>query len=213
MGGLGSGNWQTPSMRPRVGQFRAIDIHDVSYRGRLRLGMTFNLPVRTPDISLDIRVRGNSVLAEYVGGTGDPLLRAWSLRTTATDQHFGGERIWFRCPGCGGRVRFLYVGIHYIGCRQCLRLLYPSQYENDIGRGFSRLRKATGRLRLDAFLQSNSAKPKGMHAVTFIRLLERQRAEQERLREMVARRFAMPLEPLTISPLYNSLSAYPPAAR
>ena len=161
MGGMGSGNWQqTPSMRPRVGQFRAIDIHNVSYRGRLRLGMTFNLPVRAPDISLDIRVRGNSVLAEYVGGTGDPLLRVWSLPTTTTEQHFGGERIWFQCPDCGGRVRYLYVGVEYIGCRKCLRLLYPSQYENDIGRGFSRLRKATGRLRLDAFLQTKSAKQK-----------------------------------------------------
>src|SRR3989304_170923 len=91
MGGMGSGNWQqTPSMRPRVGQFRAIDIHNVSYRGRLRLGMTFNLPVRAPDISLDIRVRGNSVLAEYVGGTGDPLLRVWFLPTTPPQQNLRG---------------------------------------------------------------------------------------------------------------------------
>ena len=181
-------------MRLRVGQFRAIDVHDVSYRGRLRLGMIFNLPVRPPDISLDIRVRGSSVLAEFVGGTGDPLLRSWSLRTATTEQHFGGERIWFQCPGCGGRVRFLYVGVEYIGCRQCLQLTYPSQYEDEIGRGFSRLRKATGRLRLDAFLQTKSAKPKGMHGVTFMRLLERQQAEQERLRELVVRRFVIPLQ-------------------
>lgn len=183
MGGIGSGNWNKSSTRLLTGQLCMLDIHDVSYRGPLRTGMTFNLPVRPPFISVDICVRGSSVLAECVGGTDDPFLRSWSLRTTTTNQHFGGERVWFQCPSprCGGSARFLYVGVHYIGYRKCFELLYPSQYYDPFERGLSRLRKATERLRLDAFVQTKSAKPKGMHCAAFMRLLEEQQAEHERL--------------------------------
>ena len=40
---------------------------------------------------------------------------------------FGGERLWFKCPRCGGRVGVLYKTESVLGCRKCLHLMYRKQ--------------------------------------------------------------------------------------
>jgi len=44
---------------------------------------------------------------------------------------FGGERLWFACPGCGKRVGKLYQGQGgYLACRKCLGIKYKkSRYK------------------------------------------------------------------------------------
>lgn len=41
--------------------------------------------------------------------------------------HYGGARPFFLCPGCGRRVRFLYLRWERFRCRHCARLNYLSQ--------------------------------------------------------------------------------------
>jgi hypothetical protein len=58
------------------------------------------------------------------------------VELTFTEERFGGRRIWFRCPECGRRVRFLFGGRlstgkpHRIACRRpCQGLAYACQLE------------------------------------------------------------------------------------
>lgn len=52
-----------------------------------------------------------------------------NVEVHSTPCRFGGSRPWFRCPRCGRRVLTLYWHPEgwRPGCRQCLRLTYPSQ--------------------------------------------------------------------------------------
>ena len=145
-----------------------------------------------------MRTRRSTVVADFHGTSNDPVLMHWVLRVQTTATNFGGRRVWFECPSrdCQHRTRYLYVGINCIACRQCFRLLYPSQYHDPIGRAFDRLRRATERLRLSALDGGSSAKPKGMHWATFFRLLQNQRAAQQDVRELVPQRFVKPLTAL-----------------
>jgi hypothetical protein len=45
-----------------------------------------------------------------------------------TPQHFGGERLWFACPGCERRCAVLYGGRRFL-CRYCVALPYASQHQ------------------------------------------------------------------------------------
>jgi len=59
---------------------------------------------------------------------------AWRLEITRSRQVLG-ERIWWRCPLCGRRRRFLYYFVaaatpepqRVLGCRPCLGLTYPTR--------------------------------------------------------------------------------------
>lgn len=57
----------------------------------------------------------------------DALGVALSLTTSKT--RFGGERLWFVCPGCKNRSGVLYQQspISTIACRKCLGLVYKKQ--------------------------------------------------------------------------------------
>jgi hypothetical protein len=58
---------------------------------------------------------------EAVGGA--------NIELSATRTRFGGERLWFTCPGCKRRVGCLYRGANgaTLGCRVCLGLIYRNQ--------------------------------------------------------------------------------------
>ena len=62
---------------------------------------------------------------------GDEWLpQEYAVMLERTPCHYGGERVWFRCPrmGCGRRVAILYAAKYFV-CRHCLRLAYESQRE------------------------------------------------------------------------------------
>ena len=52
-----------------------------------------------------------------------------NVEFVTTSQSIGGERIWFKCPGCKERVGKLYQrsDINIIACRKCLNLEYASR--------------------------------------------------------------------------------------
>jgi hypothetical protein len=61
--------------------------------------------------------------------------------------HYGGERVWFRCPAleCGRRVAILYGGAVY-ACPHCYRLAYQSQRESFSDRAATRVEAIRERL-------------------------------------------------------------------
>lgn len=62
---------------------------------------------------------------------------AYAIRLVTTPCHLGGVRWWFVCPlvrsgvACGRRVRKLYLGGRYFGCRHCHGLTYTSTQQSD----------------------------------------------------------------------------------
>ena len=87
---------------------------------------------------------------------------------TATE--FGGQRAWFRCPGCGSRCRVLY-GTDSLRCRKYRGLKYQSQYETPPFRTLERARKIRRRLGKSGRAGDPlPAKPRYMHWKKYRRL-------------------------------------------
>lgn len=85
-----------------------------------------------------------------------------------TPCHFGGNRAWFVCPECAGRVAILYLWCAP-RCRTCAALAYRSQSLDALDRSWLRTCKLKKRLAggLDDW---NFRRPKGMRASTYERL-------------------------------------------
>lgn len=113
-----------------------------------------------------------------------------TVRIETTPCHYGGHRVWFRCPSahCGRRIAILYVGSK-VECRYCARLAFASQRESLDDRIARRIERIRDRLKwVPGFLNGDGLKPTRMHQKTFQRLrdqhqlLVRQSLEDMRLR-------------------------------
>lgn len=102
--------------------------------------------------------------------------------------NYGGTRAFFLCPGCGGRVRFLYCRWGRFRCRECASLNYDSQQATkDEFQPYDRLKRL---LRTKLGVKNTPVpldivgfippKPKGMRWATYNRLCaEVRRLEDE----------------------------------
>jgi len=82
--------------------------------------------------------------------------------------NYGGFRYWFKCPRCSKRSEVLYEKYDEFLCRQCHKVPYTSQRENDVSRLERKRMKIRKRLGASSNLSEPIiAKPKGMHWKTF----------------------------------------------
>ena len=126
-------------------------------------------------VVLSYQVRGH-------GGEWEDLRYAVPLARTPC--HFGGSRVWFRCPKCGRRVAILYSGKYFL-CRHCHRLPYRSQGENQLDRTMRRANHYFDRIRSDNH-RMWLEKPKGMRWKTYWRWYDKGMAEMRKARVMAA---------------------------
>jgi hypothetical protein len=95
----------------------------------------------------------------------DERIEIWSTQTL-----LGGQRQWFRCPGCHRQCRILYGGPRF-RCRLCHGLRYECQFESRAQRANRRARKIRRRLGgSDCLMDEFPSKPTGMHWRTYQRL-------------------------------------------
>lgn len=110
---------------------------------------------------------------DYIEAAGD------AIPLDRVPNNYGGEdRLYFECPHCGRRVRFLYFHKQRYKCRTCAKLNYRSQQTS---KGWE-----MAVYRLDKFLKDNfnitglapcdtelvtPPRPKGMHERTYNKLL------------------------------------------
>lgn len=164
MGGYGSGRY---GGRPAVEHLLSLNVNRLNRYCSLLRGWSGSWTWHDADGdkigSVSLQAGQNQITAS---GTldGEPWKQSCSL--TWTPCHFGGSRPWFRCPYCYGRVGKLYIGDSGLACRKCYRLNYSSTREDDIGRAGRKLQK------LEARLDEDRAKPKGMHWRTYERLID-----------------------------------------
>jgi hypothetical protein len=102
--------------------------------------------------------------------------------------HYGGDRPYFLCPGCGRQLTKLYLVNRCFLCRYCHRLVYASNYESVYKRPWQQALRRVGRLRqrfgtttqgLDSTRISMGIgtvdvpeRPRWMHVDTYTRLLD-----------------------------------------
>ena len=95
----------------------------------------------------------------------DERIAFWSTLTS-----LGGQRQWFRCPGCHRQCRILYGGPRF-RCRLCHGLRYESQFESHAQRANRRARKIRRRLGgSECLINEFPPKRRGMHWATYRRL-------------------------------------------
>ena len=127
----------------------------------------------------------------------------WStiLELTRTPSGFGGSCVFWLCPRCGKRVRFLYFKGRGFLCRGCAKLNYRCQQrtKDSVNHAHDGLKLAREKLRWEPpfpmapmdFPHVVPERPRYMHKRTYYRHLVRYRRYQEKyqrdsMREMLA---------------------------
>ena len=80
--------------------------------------------------------------------------------------NYGGQRPWFLCPSCNGRVAKLFEYGQGFRCRKCIDYRYRSQSRGKVWRLLDKANQLRSRLEPD------ETRPKGMHKRTYGQLLD-----------------------------------------
>jgi len=171
MGGPGSGRWyRWQGTRTTLDEVQRLDVRRLHRHGYLdgqSYGVTWSRREQ-PNGAVSITLVNGRLVVEYRcrrRGT-DPWEDVRQVITLDwTSCHYGGQRPWFRCPGCQRRVAVLYGYDRLFLCRHCYRLPYTSQCETRLDRLSRKLRKLQDRIG-----HQYNRKPKGMHWHTWERL-------------------------------------------
>lgn len=97
------------------------------------------------------------------------------ITLTSTEQHFGGQRWWMRCPVTGERVQTLHLPTErdrFVG-RKAATLAYRVERLSRFDRPFEKLFRMQRRLNGKQALGAGIERPKGMWRRTFARHLDR----------------------------------------
>ncbi len=174
MGGWGSGrHWCS---KVTTDSYHSLDSRWLQREGTLERRYTFNVRWKRngePIGNIDIRPQTDRVILSYRTATPgqERVKHEYPVLLERTKCHYGGERVWFRCParGCGRRVAILYGGTIF-ACRNCHQLAYSTQHESVTARANSRAWGIRERCGGVGCLLDPLFRPKGMHHRTFRRL-------------------------------------------
>lgn len=184
MGGYGSTRWNHERTRTSTGGLLRLDVRQCSRQGALAPGavatLTWTNGEGEPAGSIQTACSrdGSELVLSYAtqrAGADQSTRHRIPVRLDTTPCHFGGERWWFRCPGCHARRAVLYSAGGVFACVRCHDLAYASTREDAMDRANRRLRWIAGKLGGDGngrrgFLWTMPDKPKGMHWRTYDRL-------------------------------------------
>lgn len=132
MGGLGSGGRN--KCHRTIDQYRRIDSFDFRH-------YVDSFPGEAPGLYM-----GGSIFFDVVAGTveirwGEQYRPLGLVRVQGVDG--SPSRLYFLCPHCGRRVRYLYEFHDYFVCRHCLSANYACQQRN---RGMQSVRRRMKKL-------------------------------------------------------------------
>ncbi len=179
MGGHNSGNWYRWDKKDIVEDCIRLDINKLVREGVIALYRNgsrhwVNNDRKTAYVGYVVEPLGDDIIfrLKYTVTRGNHKIDL-PVKLEKTHVHFGGERWWFNCPGCGRRCGKLYLppGGKYFLCRVCHNLNYLSQR---IDPSLLYLEQAQAiRERLGGLLCTGDpfpARPKGMHKKTYRKL-------------------------------------------
>jgi hypothetical protein len=179
MGGYGSTRWNGHYPKAIAERSLALDVRRLAREGALTSAHSVVAWTHGERRST-IMVRGAAESITLIYSTRRGPADAWTevrepVAITRTPCHFGGERPWFVCLGCGRRVAVLYAPNAYFRCRRCHELTYASTREPEHERLLYKAQAIRTRLGGSGnIVASLPDKPKGMHWTTYRRLRERE---------------------------------------
>ena len=183
MGGYGSGRrWDAKATTDHA---LRLDVRWLARVGLIRAGRSAWMPLSwtcNGQSSGDITVsfyshRPDQMILDYRARTAGETM--WTdmreaIRLEWTPCHFGGKRVWCRCPGCGSRRAVLYSVHERFLCVACNGLAYGSTREAVLYRLNRRGERITDRLGAERewvlTWRMPPDKPKGMRWATYDRL-------------------------------------------
>lgn len=196
MGGSGSTRWDGIGTRHSIGECLNLDLREIG-RYLRRMPVQFNWRwswTNGKEASISIRLLDRTQVFLICSVQRDG--RAWMpikerIALTWTSCSYGGERPWFRCPGCERRVRVIYAppGNTMFRCRSCHNLAHTSQQQSEENRLLARVRAIQRRLGGDSaqlLPWQVPPPPKGMHARTYTRLVDELIACEQRRSALLA---------------------------
>jgi hypothetical protein len=200
MGGLGSG--RRPGFPTTLDDLRAVDLRYLRRQGMLEPGRGGTLRwsrAGRETGSIGLRCSGDAVFLSYRvtswrGAAAEDVEERVPLVRTA--QPFGGERLWFACPGCGRRCAVLYGGRRF-RCRLCVGAPYGSQHEAPHERLLRRLQAIRARLGGNEYASLDMPfppRPKRMRRATYRRLRARAGRLERAMSMAAAERFGLTAE-------------------
>ncbi|MDP5130541.1 MAG: hypothetical protein NWQ54_06630 [Paraglaciecola sp.] len=176
MGGFGSG--RRHNGKAVISSYLYIDVAQLKKAGVLVPGTEFSLLFKNGRGEIAAEAEDNAVWFSYAIRQGETYKdQLYKVPLSFTFGKLGGKRAWFLCPfhNCDKRVTKLYIA-HRLGCRHCLGLSHQSKNESHMDR---MARKADNiRVKLgwpEGILNPEGLKPKGMHYLTYQRLVKRYR--------------------------------------
>jgi hypothetical protein len=164
--------------KPETDGLPTIDVRQLARTG-LRSPLTVRLvseglPI-VVEVTEDAAGRPSSAIVAYTYayrlGRRIPESVRDEIQLTRTGCHYGGERVWFVCPGCLARRAVLRMHRGRFRCTACHGLAYSSTRERGMLRAARRGQKLQQRLAGgSSLLEPMPSRPKGMHRRTYRRL-------------------------------------------
>lgn len=154
-----------PRWRPKCEQFLRLDIRALARKGLLSPGSSAYLPLTSHDAgqSATVRIVAEEdcirVLYAWTSRGGKSASTCCHIQLERTSCHYGGARLWFRCPRCDSRRAILFGLAPYrsFGCWGCMDVVYASQDARKMCRLWRRQAK------LEGLLVGGYRRPRGMH--------------------------------------------------
>ncbi len=186
MGGYGSGKCYWRTAKTTTDPLLFLDVRYLARNGYLAVpaGKTYAFSLAwtcrgEPSGTIGVHVTGapDGMPAEIVldyrtqanGGAWRDVREPIDLDYTPC--HYGGERPWFRCPGCYGRKAVLRSVGGRFRCNACHRIAYSSTRESGTDRAYRRSQDARKKLGAEAGpVWHRPRKPKHMRWTTYERI-------------------------------------------
>ena len=194
MGGKGSGNWIKRGSRATVESQYQLDLRWMKKKGCLHPGASGSITwsgggqqVKT----VEFLVEQDQIVLKFrhASRSTDGSEMRKTIKFDRTPCNYGGTRTWFRCPGCRRRTPVVYwIGSHF-RCRLCCGLVYESQNEGQADRLWRKAQEIRTRLGGNVNTFGPFLRPKGMHWRTYWRYRAQVRQLEDRIADIIIRRF------------------------
>jgi len=159
-----------PAQYRKTYNMNCIDVRRLQRDGCLKDGMAYDWAWKDDQgnvtSSISMRIHGGGVQFDYRMGEHRV---SQHVSTTATACNYGGNRVWFICPHCNRRCAHVYIS-RKLACRNCQRLKYPSQSDDETDASWRRQCKLAAKIGAKHNEWAWKQKPKGMHQSTFQRI-------------------------------------------
>lgn len=182
MGGYGSTRWTWEHTRIHTDPLLSLDVRYLKRIGALESGA-----IAQP--SWTCRGKPSGTIITVMNRKGDCLTLKYQTRgpgetdwtphtqpvwLDTTPCHYGGERVWFTCPGCQCRRAVLFSVGGLFRCRGCHDLAYSSTRESALDRSYRRIDRIQRQLGSGGYgvpVWHLPPKPARMHWSTYERLV------------------------------------------